>query len=256
MLGPLVLAVCTLVVVSAFGFHLLSAVRSCVGAASLWSKGLSQTVAQLHARVTTGGSMPPCQPLVEWLAVPLGDHQARLAMNQPAPDRALARAGFRRAGNVAEDIGAMINLYVYFGALPLLREPIEAWRRGAALIAELRTLGERIRARSPDAASASERETTRLELDRLDAGFIDVETRFSASLGQASRLTQWLLNVAIALLEANAHWDLAADAAGVGLFVWHPADDAINLDRRAPALRPGPGRAGDAPRPERTGPSG
>ena len=207
--------------------------------------------------------MLPCQPLVDWLAVPLGDNEARLAMKPPTPDRTLAREGFRRAGNVAEDIGGMIDLYLYFGALPLLREPIEAWRRGAALIAELRMLGERICARSPDAASASQLETTRLELDRLDAGFVDVETRFSAALGHASRLTQRLLSVAVALLapalvadgswfvlrswrsqidqrrgllEAHARWNLAADAAGVGLFVWHPADDMIKLDRRARLL--------------------
>lgn len=262
-LGPLALAIVTLVLVSVGGFQALSAARAYVGGESLWSKARSQTTRHLRARVTATASVTPaCAPLIVWLGVPLGDRAARLALDQSPPDPAAARVGFLQGGNHADDVDGMIRLYLYFGSLPLLRDTIAAWHRGDELIAQLRTLGERICARSPAAGGASTDPDLR-ELDRLDAELIEVETRFSASLGRSSRMTEWLLVGAILslavllaggsiwfvlrsmraqirqrreLMDANTRWDLAADAAGVGLFVWHAAGDSVELDPRARRL--------------------
>ena len=260
-LGPLVLAIVTLVLVSVGGFQALSAARAYVGGESLWSKARSQTTTHLRARATANAPAP-CAPLIVWLAVPLGDRTARLALDQSPPDRAAARVGFLQGGNHPDDLDGMINLYLYFGALPLLREPIEAWRRGDELIGQLRALGERICAR-PAAAAGDTTDPDLRELDRLGAELIEVEKHFSASLGHSSRLTEELLIGAIFLLavllaggsiwfvrrsmhaqiqqrrelmDANTRWDLAADVAGVGVFVWHPADDRVELDPRARRL--------------------
>ncbi|MEO8806793.1 MAG: PAS domain-containing sensor histidine kinase, partial [Burkholderiaceae bacterium] len=187
---------------------------------------------------------------------------ARLALDRSPPDLAAARAGFLGGGNHPDDLDGMIRLYLYFGSLPLLREPIAAWRRGDELIAQLRALGERICAASTPPAADSTGTDLR-ELDRLDAGLIEAEKHFSAALGHSSRLTERLLIGAIlllgvlltvgsiwfvlrstgaqiqqrqALVDANTRWDLAADVAGVGVFVWHTTDDTIELDPRARRL--------------------
>ncbi|MEO8807815.1 MAG: hypothetical protein ABI433_17180, partial [Burkholderiaceae bacterium] len=83
-LGPLVLAIVTLVLVSVVGFQALSAARAYVGAESLWSKARSQTTTHLRARLTANPA-PACEPLVDRLAVPLGDRAARLALDRSPP---------------------------------------------------------------------------------------------------------------------------------------------------------------------------
>ena len=113
-LGPLVLATVTLVLVSVGGFQALSAARAYVGGESLWSKARSQTVTQLRLRATAGATAGPCQPLTDWLAVPLGDRVARLALEQSPPDLAAARAGFLRGGNHPDDLYGLVHLYLYF----------------------------------------------------------------------------------------------------------------------------------------------
>lgn len=261
-LGPLVLAIITLVLVSVGGFQALSAARAYVGGESLWSKARSQTAAHLRERLTARQAAA-CQPLPVWLAVPLGDRAARLALEQSPPDLAAARVGFLQGGNHPDDLYGMIHLYLYFGSLPLLREPVTAWRRGDELIEQMRVLGERICARPPGAAADLRTDSDLLALERLNAELMQVEKHFSASLGQSSRLTEYLLVGAILLLavllasgsiwfvtrtmraqiaqrrellDANTRWDLAADAAGIGVFVWHATMDSVELDARARQL--------------------
>lgn len=257
-LAPLLLATGALAVVGVEGFDVMSSARAFVGGESLWSKARGQTVSRLRARVN--GASAPCAPLDEWLAVPLGDQAARVELDKPEPDLDVARDGFLRGGNLAGDIDGMISLYRHFGDWPLLRDSVTAWRHGDALIGQLRTLGERICAQEPGAADAERRQANLQALDRLDADLTDAERRFSASLGDASRRTGALLTLATllvavllatgstwfvmrslksqlaqrrALLDANQRWELAADAADVGVFAWHPDQNLLELDTRA-----------------------
>ncbi|HWH84546.1 MAG TPA: ATP-binding protein [Burkholderiaceae bacterium] len=260
-LGPLVLAIGVLVAVSVGGFQALSAARAYVGGESLWSKARSVAVAQLRLRAN--GGERACPPLDQLLAVPLGDRAARLAMERSPPDEAAAREGFLRGGNSPDDIDALIDLYLVAGSTPLLRDSVDAWREGDALIEQLRVVGERVcAATAGDGRQVADADGLR-DLDRIDARLIAAETRFSARLGDASRragglLTSTILLFALlvtvaaawyvlrslgaqiaqrrALVDANTRWDLAAEAAGVGLFVWHPQDDALELDSRARQL--------------------
>jgi signal transduction histidine kinase len=257
-LAPLLLASFTLAVVSVGGFNVLSGARAFVGGESLWSKARGQTVARLRARA--GGTLAHCAPMDEWLAVPLGDQAARLELDKPQPDLAVARAGFLRGGNLPGDVDGMISLYRYFGDSSLMRDAVTAWRHGDVLIDQLRALGGRICARGPGDTDAARMQGHLQELDRLDADLADVERRFSASLGDASRRTGSLLTLATvliavllamgstwlvlrslraqlaqgrALLDANQRWELAADAADIGLFAWHPDQNLVELDARA-----------------------
>ncbi|MBC8055304.1 MAG: HAMP domain-containing histidine kinase [Rhizobiales bacterium] len=261
-LGPLLLAAGTLVIMSAGGFQAMSAARAFVGGESLWSKARSLTVAQLRLHAT-GAGQPPCPPLAEMLAVPLGDREARLALERSPPDRAAAREGFLRGGNLPDDIDSMVSLYLHFADTALMREPIAAWREGDALIERLRALGERICRTPRPAAGAVPDVLTMRELDRLDADLIAAEMRFSLSLGRASRAAAKLLTGAIvlvallllagsawyvmrslraqladrrALAEANTRWDLAAEAAGIGLFMLSTAPVRVALDARGRRL--------------------
>ena len=259
-LAPLLLAVVTLVAVSVGGFRVLTGARASVGGESLWSKATSQTVARLRSRLTVSTDAAECMPLATLLAIPLGNRAARFALERPDPDLAAARAGFIRGGNSPDDIDAMIMLFRYFGDSALMRDAVAAWRRGDELIDALRELGDRICALPPGAGDAAARAAQLAALDRLDAQLLLAEARFSASLGESSRSVEQLLSSTIALLaallfgasgwyvvhslraqiaqrqalsDANDRWELAAEASGVGLFVWRLADDTFELDARA-----------------------
>lgn len=270
-LAPLLLAAITLLVVSIGGFHALSGARAYVGGESQWSKATSQTVARLRARLTATTPIEPCAPMAEWLAIPLGDRDARIELDKLDPDFDVIRKGFVRGNNSPADVDAMINLYRNFSGLPLLRDSVDAWRRGDELIAQLIALGERVCAQPPGGSDATVRAESLAALARLDAALLTAEEQFSRSLGQASRQAEQLLTAAILLLaamlvsasvwyalrslraqitqrraleEANQRWQLVADAAGIGVFVWRPADDQLELDDRARRLY---GLATDAP---------
>ena len=262
-LAPLLLAVVTLVIVSVGGFHALTGARAYVGGESLWSKARNQTMVRLRARLTNDSPAAACAPMSEWLAVPLGDRDARLELDKLDPDFGVIRDGFVRGGNSPDDVDAMVHLYRNFHSLPLMRDSIDAWRRGDALIEELRVLGELVCAQPAGAGDLAMRAASLQALDRLDAELLVAEGRFSTSLGLASRQSERLLTSAIlllavlllsgsvwyvmrslraqlaqrrALVDANTRWELAAEAAGIGVFVWHPGSDQLELDRRARLL--------------------
>jgi len=257
-LGPLLLAIGTLLTVGVGGFQALSAARAYVGGESLWSKARSQAVAGLRAHAS--GRTKVCVPLSEALAVPIGDRAARLAMERSPLDMAAARDGFLRGGNSPDDIDGLIRLYRYFSWTPLLQPSIEAWRKGDELIEQLRVLGERLCVEPVADPNAPDARAAQQELDQIENALIEAEKHFSAKLGEASRLTGQLLTAAIlligvllaagsawyvlrslwaqieqrrALVDANTRWELAAGAADVGLFVWHPQTDTLELDSRA-----------------------
>jgi len=258
-LGPLAVATITLVVLSVGGFHALTAARAYVGGESLWSKARSQAINRLRAEPASA-----CGNVDAMLEIPLGDRAARLALDADPPRLDEARAGFVRGGNSPDDVDAMIHLYLNFQVLPPMREAIATWARGDLLIDELRGLAQRICAqtRTDDNGPAAMAPLLR-QLDRLDGALIEAESHFSRALGRASRITEtaltfgtlvlalglagagaWFVFTSLRskfaqqrdLLEANRRWDLAAEAAHIGLFDWQPQNNLLQLDARARAL--------------------
>jgi signal transduction histidine kinase len=263
-LGPFVLAIAALALVFVVGFSVLSAARAYVAGESLWSKGRSAAIAALRAYAMYGHDADYLR-FEAALAVPLGDRQARLALDRDEPDLAAARAGFATGANAAEDIEAMIRLFRYGRHVSFMRDAITAWAQGDVLIDELRDLGAALRESRfrPGSSAANATPAVQARIDTIERALIDAERQFTGSLGRASRLTERLL-VAVTLVlatvlallialfvqrtlrvqvedrrligDANRRWALAADAAGVGLFEWRRGDDRYRLDARARAI--------------------
>lgn len=263
-LAPFVVVIGVLLALCIGGYEVLSAVRAYVGGESLWSKGRSTAVAQLRLYAATG-SPSAWQRFEAALSVPLGDHDARMALDQPEPDLERARAGFLRGGNHPDDVEGMILLYRGFSGSPLMRDAVADWRAGDGLIDELRRTGqalhERLRASEP--LRGDELARLDAELDALDARLVALEKHFSESLGIASRNTLRVLVAAVVglallmgavvfayasrtlrrterhrrqLTQAHQRWSLAAATAGIGVFEWRAADDRYHLDSRTAAL--------------------
>lgn len=269
MVGPFLVVVALLAGMAVASVDILSAVRAYVGGESLWSKGQKDAIYHLERYV--GGHDP-----VDYLrfqaalAVPLGDRRARMALEQEPPDLDVARQGFLDGGNHPDDLESMIQLFLRFRQVSFMADAVAIWATADEQIAELNALAQQVHARiaagdtrSPEVLALVAR------LPALNERLTELEQRFSATLGQASRtarrlvlvgtlvlaiglaaaglfLTAYVLRqqtrIENALRESNERWALAADAAGMGLFEWDLHSGRSSLDARAAALYglPGP----------------
>lgn len=263
-LMPFVAVIGVLLALCIGGYQVLSAVRAFVGGESLWSKGRAVGMAHLRLYAATGEPVAYLRFTIA-LQAPLGDRQAREAMDAEVPDLESARVGFLRGGNHVDDVDGMVWLYSAFGGTPLMREAVQAWRQGDDLIEELRDTGRELQSRLHRGERLNAAEMARLEarLQNLDDRLIIQEKRFSQSLGIASRNTLRLLQVAVVtlallmgaavvasvsrtlrrsekqrrqLVEVHQRWSLAAAVAGIGLFEWRASDGRYHFDERASAL--------------------
>ena len=82
-IGPFVAVVVLLAALGLTSTHILSAVRAYVGVESLWSKGQKDAVYHL-VNYAHGRRAEDYQRFVDAIAVPLGDHIARIAGGQRA----------------------------------------------------------------------------------------------------------------------------------------------------------------------------
>src|SRR5690606_20384064 len=118
--------------------------RAYVGGESLWSKARHEAVQHLRDYAVTRDEADYAA-FEAALALPLGDQKAREEMLRREPDLAVARQGLIEGGNHPDDVDGMVSLFRRFGEQPALQEALNAWAHGDALLAQLRTTGQRLR---------------------------------------------------------------------------------------------------------------
>lgn len=105
----------------------------------------------------------------EALRVPLGDRQARLALERDPVDTAAARAGFLQGGNAPGDIERLIWMHRLFARAPYFSEAIEQWRLADRVILEMAALIDRIEEDSRlHRLTAARRDEYRAALRRIE----------------------------------------------------------------------------------------
>ena len=179
--------------VAGFSLYLLSGVRAYVTGESLYSKG--QKDAQIYLLdYSEFHRETDYQGLQRALSVPIADRVAREALQKPEPDLEVARQGFIDGGNHPDDVAALILLFRWFSRTPLMSEAIITWTEGDRVIEQMRSLAEAAHQRvlAGDADSVALRQI-RARAPELNQQLTLLESRFSAQLGEASRLTQRLL---------------------------------------------------------------
>jgi PAS domain S-box-containing protein len=179
--------------VAGFSLYLLSGVRAYVTGESLYSKGQKDAqiylldYAEFHREADYQG-------LQRALSVPIADRIAREELQKPNPDLEVARQGFIDGGNHPDDVAPLIRLFRWFSRTPLMSEAIVTWTEGDRVIEQMRSLAEVAHERvlAGDADSIALRQI-RTRAPELNQQLTQLESRFSAQLGEASRLTQRLL---------------------------------------------------------------
>lgn len=187
-----------------FAMVKLSAVRAFVGGESLWSKAQKNAVFSLQRYASTHDERD-YQSYENYLAIPEGDHIARLAMFQPNPDLEVVRRGFLQGKIHPDDIDPMVDLLRRFYWVDQLQRAIEAWTKADESLEELKNAAVRFRS----ALHKKDKETARIELDRirdLNEKLTPLEEDFSAALGDGSRFLEhvvfFLLTLAVIMVES------------------------------------------------------
>jgi diguanylate cyclase (GGDEF)-like protein len=182
-----------LLILANFSFGLLSSVRAYVGGESLWSKAQKDAVYHLQKYAASRAPEELRQFRAD-IAVPVGDHEARVEMDKPNPDLEIVRQGFVRGGNHIDDVDGMFNLYRRFGWIGLMQRAIRAWDEGDRYIDRLDETGtllqHEIESPSP---SAEKIQSILAEIFVINGNLAPIENQFVDALGEASRTTYRLL---------------------------------------------------------------
>jgi diguanylate cyclase (GGDEF)-like protein len=192
-----------LLILANFSFEMLSSMRAYVGGESLWSK--SQKDAVLHLQRFAGSHDP--EDLRQFradIAIPLGDHDARVEMNKPKPDMKKVWQSFRRGGIHPDDIDGMFNLYRRFEWVSFMQRAIHAWEAGDLYITRLDEVGTLLQLEVASPAPSDERiQSILAEISRVNDKLTLIENQFVGAISDASRSTYRLLqNVMLAATPA------------------------------------------------------
>jgi len=169
---------------------ILSGGRAYVHGEGRWSKAQQEAVFFLD-RYAERGRYEDLARARRALQIPLGDRQARLALQGETYDPARAREGFLQGENEPGDTATMIWLFEHFEHAPYFREAIRIWSDADRDILRLAGIADQLerhwRAGTDDGTDAR---ALREELTRVDRRLRMYETEFSATVNTGLRLLE------------------------------------------------------------------
>ena len=194
----LILVVGAVILASTLGLSTLSAVRAYVGGEGLWSKGQKEATRSLHRYAETRDPRD-FDAYIREIAIPIGDHEARIALQSLNPDPHVVRRGFIEGRNDSSDVDAMATLFRRFAHFRYMRQAIAIWTEGDGYIAQLQLLGDSLHQAVAAHAPAAHIDSLLTQIDIADARLRPLEDQFSATLGAAARWTQTVIETVIGL---------------------------------------------------------
>ncbi len=178
-----------LLMLANFSFGVLSSVRAYVGGESLWSKAQKDAIYHLQKYAATHAVNELLQFRAH-IAVPLGDHDARVEMDKPNPDLEKVRQGFVRGGIDPDDVDGMFKLYRRFEWVSFMQRAIRAWVAGDRYIVQLDEAGTLLQREIESPSPRAERVQSILaEILVINENLTPIENQFVDALGEASRTT-------------------------------------------------------------------
>jgi PAS domain S-box-containing protein/diguanylate cyclase (GGDEF)-like protein len=183
-----------LLLITILSLNIAAGVRAYVGGEGLYSKGQKDAVYYLmrYARLSDERDY---EKYLQAVAVPLGDHAARVELQKTDYDYAAAARGFIRGGNAESDIPYLVLMFRVFHRIGYFAHAIDLWTAADAWIAELVQNGSELRhviqAGGPDKAKIAD---ILERIEQINAAATPLEREFSATLGEAAR---WIKSVLI-----------------------------------------------------------
>ncbi len=137
----------TLTVLTIFAITIISGVRAYVAGEGLYAKYQKDAVFYLRRYVQTANESD-YQNFSDAILVPLGDGNARRALDKPSPDRDNAARFFRAGQNAPDDVPSLVKLFLRFRHFSFMDAAIRIWREGDELTDQLADLGRKAHERS------------------------------------------------------------------------------------------------------------
>lgn len=214
-IGPLIGLVLVAALAAGFGVlvvQMQAAATAYASGNSIWSRAQLATVESLRRYAETGE-----QEALErgryWLRIPLGDLEARRAMEAPALDYEAAYEGLLQGQNHPDDIPRMIWLFRFLSDAPYFRQAVDAWRRSDPCILELQTVADELEAaRSGEPPSPERIAALQERLRDINSALEPLSEEFRHAMAESARWMTWALSVASAvfiLILAVSGWLLA-----------------------------------------------
>jgi two-component system NtrC family sensor kinase len=193
LVGFLAIVVSILVYVASFGFETLSSVRAYVNGEGFWSKAQKTAVSHLIQFALTEDEAE-YHEFLRALVVPIGDRQARLELEKPVPDMAVAMEGLRRGRNHPDDLERLAVFFRRFRDVSHVSRAIEIWEEGDREIERLILLSYRLRREVLAVSPRTNRIDDMLkEVRAIDERLTELEYAFSETLGDGARWAQGVL---------------------------------------------------------------
>ena len=180
-----------------YTMKILSAVRTYVGGEGLWSKA-QKNGAYYLIKYSYTFNESDYQNYLNFMKIPLSDHQARLALSKNPIDYNAARLGFLGGGIYPEDIDGIIWLFQRFNSVYYINKAIKIWSNADVLLKEFIQQGDKLhQSISANHLSPNDLAQLLMNIGRLNNELTVVENEFSYTLGQASR---WIEHVVFKVL--------------------------------------------------------
>ena len=188
-----VLIVGCLLVLANVQMEILSGVRAYVGGEGLWSKGEKDAVHHL-ARYAETRDERDYRRYLDAIAVPMGDKQARLELEKPAPDPRVVREGFVQGRNHPDDVPRMAMLFRRFRHVSYMAKAIAIWTAGDRYVAAIAERGAALHGEIRSGRGSPEQGGALLEqIGVLDQRLTPLEDAFSRTLSKGARHAKRLL---------------------------------------------------------------
>ncbi len=179
-----------LLAVATFSFEISSGVRAYVGGEGLYSKGQKDAVNYL-TRYADSHNENDYREFQRAIAIPIGDHKARIELQKPSYDYNVVASGFIAGENAEEDVPNLIFVFRHFHDVSYLVRAIDLWTRADALIVELAHYGTELHDAIISGNLDKGRETDLLNhIDQINAMLTPVEHEFSETLSEGARRIQ------------------------------------------------------------------
>ncbi len=161
-----------------------------------YAKGQKIAVLALN-RYIESRSQADYDAFLAGIAVPRGDHDARVIMEAPDFDRSAAVQAALRGQNNPEDVDALIWLFREFSWWPPFTRAIRDWAESDRLIMSLSDLAEDIKAHDP-----ADRAAEHAMLNQLDTQITQGENAFSNHMSEAARSAKQVVVAGVGLTTA------------------------------------------------------
>ncbi len=203
-----------------FMIHTLSSTRALVGAEGLWSKAQKDAVYSLTKYGYTHDEKD-YQQYLKLLAVPIGDHKARLELMKPNPNLDSVRDGFIQGRINPDDIDGVINVLTRFHSISYIHDAVTIWTRGDYFLDMTRYLGDRLHTEVSYSGTPIEKiNRTQEQIYQLNEKLTVLEDEFSDTLGEGSR---WIERLILKVL-----FSIAITVEFTGLFLTISVSRAIS----------------------------